>query len=191
MRHYAAVAAIALLLTGCSTTPQDGDGGAGQPGPTTPTSGQSDTGDYVSLELGDTAELSAKADGTEPATWTIEKIEVDPPCDGQDGPRDSGHVLLLHVRADSGPDKDAAELIPGAFEAASFAESGENGESSPASPWLCTSSGPGNQPLPVPYQLNQELIGTVALVVPEANGTLIQTNPVTKGEGWQWSYPAN
>jgi hypothetical protein len=56
---------------------------------------------------------------------------------------------------------------------------------------LCGSSVPGNQPLPVPYQLNQELTGTVGLVAPEANGTLIQTNPLTTGEGWQWSYPAN
>ena len=182
MRHCVAVAAIALLLAGCSSTSQDD--GAARPGPTTPTSdasGRSDAGDHVSLELGETAELSAKADGTEPATWTIEKIEVDPPCDAQDGPRESGHVLLLHVRADSGPDKDAAELIPGALEATSFTEPGENGESSQASPWLCGSPAPGNQ----------ALTGTVGLVVPEANGTLIQTDPVTESEGWRWSYPAN
>jgi hypothetical protein len=191
VRHYVAVAAIALVLAGCSTSSQDGDGGAGQPDSTTPAGGQSETDGYVSLELGDTAELSANPDGTEPATWTIEKIEIDPTCDGQDGQQDSGHLLLLHVRADSGPDANAAEQIPGAFEAASFAEPGENGASAPASPWVCQSSEPGNAPLPVPYQRNQELIGTVALVVPEANGTLIQTNPVTKDEGWQWSYPAN
>jgi hypothetical protein len=189
VRHYVAAAALALLLTGCSTTSQDDGGGAGQPGPTTPAGDESDAGGYVPLKLGDTAELSATPDGAEPATWTIEKVEIDPAsCDGPEG---AEHLLLLHVRADSGPDKNAAEQIPTAFRAESFAEPGQNGEPSPASPWVCQSTEPGYQPLPVPYQLNQELIGTVALVVPQANGTLNQTNPMTKDEGWQWSYPAN
>jgi hypothetical protein len=195
VRHYVAAAAIALLLTGCSTSQQDDDGGAEQPGSTTPAGSESDTGGesdasgYVSLKLGDTAELSVNTDGSEPATWTIEKIEIDP--SSCEGPGDSGHLLLLHVRADTGPDGNAAEQIPSAFRAESFAEPGQSGEPSPASPWGCQSTEPGNQPLPVPYQRNQELIGTVGLVVPEANGTLIQTNPLTSSEGWQWSYPAN
>ncbi|MFJ8816723.1 hypothetical protein [Amycolatopsis thermoflava] len=197
MRRYLPVAAIALLLTGCSTTtPQRSGSLPEQPTLTAPTSNQTETSSqtgasgYVPLELGDTAELSAEVDGSKPATWTIEKIEIDPPCSGRNGSSDTGHVLVLHVRADSGPDKYAAEQIPDAFRYTSFAEPGKNGTAIQASPSLCKSSEPHSQPLPVPYQLNQQLTGTVALIVPEANGTLIQNNPLLKGEGWRWSYPA-
>ncbi|MEV5298654.1 hypothetical protein [Amycolatopsis methanolica] len=92
------------------------------------------------------------------------------------------------MRANTGPDKNAAELIPEAFQYR-FAEPGANGGTTPASASLCRSTEPGSGPLPVPYQRNQELTGAVALVVPEANGTLIQNSPEIKGEGWEWSYP--
>ncbi|GHE96529.1 hypothetical protein GCM10017786_31410 [Amycolatopsis deserti] len=190
MRHLVPAVAIALLLTGCSSSSQSDGGVPFQPKPTAPasasTSGQSETNGYTKLRLGDTAELSAKADGSQPATWTIEKIEIDPPCNGSTGTK---HVLLLHVRANTGPDKNAAELIPEAFRYTSFAEPGENGGTTPANVSLCQSKEPGSGPLPVPYQRNQELTGTVALVVPEANGTLIQNSPGITGEGWEWWYP--
>lgn len=142
---------------------------------------------YLVKELGEEAGWSAAPGDIDGAvTFAIDKIVVDPPCHEYGQPPESGHTLVLHVRVATGDNRDTAMAAAGVLNSFNFAEVGKDGITRDADIGMCTDPKRG---LPADYGINQKYTGTIEIVVPEANGSLIlKDQSMTGPGGWEWSY---
>lgn len=193
-------AAAALLAAACTTTEADGQSGPSLPDkPTTsvadsadgdeaednkPTSGLNERGNLVK-KLGEEAGYGS-TDPNDPGnvTFTIDKVEVDPPCDEFGEAPEAGHTLLLHLRVATGSDPQVATMLPALFYPGAFSALTNDGVTKPAELGMCTGF---DDQMPMQYGTAQKYTGTIELVVPEASGTLIM-NAAGMSQGWEWEY---
>lgn len=203
MKHHRRLAVGFLLATavlaGCGTetgTPEPAAGNA----PELPTAAAAPTtaepaadeparnerGNIVK-ELGEQAGWGplGNTDSPEGVRFSLDKIEVDPPCEPYMTAPEGKHTLLLHVRIATGSSQESAAATPGVLNAFNFAEIGSDGVTHSAESGMCTD--PANDLMMHNYGPNQKYTGTIELVVPEASGTLMLTSPLTGG-GWEWKY---
>lgn len=137
------------------------------------------------MELGDEAGVTARSSNEPVATFSIDKVEIDPKCHEYGIAAEDGHTLLLHVRVATGDNKEVNSALPGLLNQFGFSELGSDGVTNPSEYGMCTDPEKG---LPFQYGANQKYRGTIEIVVPEANGTLILDLP-GGGGGWEWTYP--
>lgn len=142
---------------------------------------------YLVKDLGEEAGWSGMSGDSEGSvTFAIDKVVVDPPCDEYGQQPDSGRTLLLHVRVATGHDRDTARRAAGVLNPFNFAEVGGDGITRDAQSGMCTDPQRG---LPTDYGINQKYAGTIEIVVPEANGSLILKSQSLAGPGgWEWNY---
>lgn len=186
--------AAALLLGACSQSPGSPEQGPelppsaaeAAPTTTTPTIGaKTNERGLIEKKLGQKASLGNEP-GASDSTFTIDKVTVDPPCAEFGQKPDSGHVLVLDVRVATGPDREIAEGLSAVLYEGAFSEVGKDGVTTQAEFSTCAAA-QGNE-LPAPFGINQKYRGQIELVVPEANGKLIQSSPALSYGGWEWTY---
>lgn len=142
---------------------------------------------YLVKEIGEKAGWAGTPGDSDGAvTFALDKIVVDPPCHEYGQPPESGHTLLLHVRVATGNDRDTAMAAAGVLNPFNFAEVGKDGITRDADIGMCTDPQRG---LSADYGINQKYAGTIEIVMPEANGSLIlKDQSMTGPGGWEWSY---
>ncbi|MDQ0376607.1 hypothetical protein [Amycolatopsis thermophila] len=200
MRRTATALAIAAaavaVLAGCSKN--TGSDTAGQPslpavpattqaGPTTEAASAAETNERgrVVKQLGETASIiSSKDPGAGNATFAIDKIDADPKC-FQYGTKPKGHTLVLHVRAATGSDQHAADVLGWTLTASNFSIVTKDGVTKQADMGMCTD--PSDDQLPYQFGPNQKFTGKIELDVPELSGILALTSSFTSG-GWEWKF---
>jgi hypothetical protein len=91
--------------------------------------------------------------------------------------------LVLDVRVETGSDAEVARVVAGILNPYSFSEIGDDGVTRTSTAGSCTDY---RKALPGMFGVNQKYEGTVEIVVPEANGSLVLVNP--GGGGWEWRY---
>lgn len=199
--RLAAVAAGLILLAACSTgtTPANEGGAPKLPDPPASSQppadhtkdgheagdqdGRNERGNLVK-ELGEVAGFGPmeNLDGPQGATFSIDKIEIDPPCDPY-MPEPKGHLLRLHVRAATGSDQRYADLLGSVLNSFSFSVLGKDGVTKPADFGTCSE----DAMTPPLFGPNQKYTLLVELDVPVASGRLILDAGLTNG-GWEWKY---
>ncbi|PXY20297.1 hypothetical protein DI005_21880 [Prauserella sp. PE36] len=117
--------------------------------------------------------------------FAIDKVEVDPSCDQYGMAAESGRTLLLHVRVATGSSAETASMALGVLNPYSFSEIDANGVTHAAESGMCTD--PNASITMQNFGPNQKYAGTLELIVPEANGSLILSSPGMEG-GWEWDY---
>jgi hypothetical protein len=187
----ALAAASALAVTGCAR-PSTTAGSSEPELPTTSVSTAASTSappatpktnerGFLPKTLGQTSGLTGPND-TSIASFSIDKVTVDPPCSEFGSPPDSGHTLLVDVRVATTTDQDAAEQLSYLF-GTGFVEIGKDGVTRPTQVGFCTEA---MNSLPSTFGLNQKFAGQIELVVPEASGLLALNNGNVGG--WEWKY---
>jgi|GEM_PF-6343411 len=203
-----AVAACSLGLAGCRTTgeaePAAVDRSSNNTAPSreqtsesgaaTPTAGPGpDTNNrgYIEMSMGDSAGVGPGHDSPDSSTFSIESVEVDPPCVSHGSPPVSGHTLLLHITVSTGDDPTIASKLDRIVNPFSFSEVADGGIVDDGGlprnlEWgICTDP---DDKLDTNYGPNQEYEGTVEVIVPHASGTLFQHTAMANAKGWEWSY---
>lgn len=144
----------------------------------------------IPKELGQRAGFGSQ-DWDDPAgvTFSLDKVEIDPPCANTYAtPPENGHTLLLHFRVATGDNPEYAKTTGSVLNPFNFFEITNDGLSEQARAGTCATE-QGEQ-LPYNYGPNQKYKGTIEIVVPEASGTLVLTLPqMANGGGWEWHYP--
>ncbi len=195
-----AVAAVLALAAACSAQPSAETGVESAPSlPSKTTSATRDAGPvanergFFPKELGDPAGLGSSMDSPESATFTIDSVQIDPPCDQYGIRPASGRTLLLDVRVATGNDAGNANAVAMLLFGGSFVEIGDDGVTHAAQIGMCTD--PAGLITNVPtFGTNQKYQGKIEIVVPEASGTLALQAPaggLNNGGGWEWTYPTN
>jgi hypothetical protein len=202
MPTIAAVVALVATLAGCAVETT-----AGRPVPagsaqefqperpaieeptTAPPSGpaRNERG-LIPTKLGETAGFGAPEEAPDQAraTFSIDSVEVDPPCDEYGIRPDSGHTLLLAVRAATSSDQESAQTLSFVLNPLNFVEIGKDGVTRPAQLGSCIDI---SRYLPLEFGINQRYSGVIELVVPEASGILaLQDTWIDGGGGWEWKY---
>lgn len=183
------LAAAALLLAGCA---KDATAGASAPElpakssavsstSTTPAGPAVNERGLIPKAIGEEAGLG-NTPGANLASFSIDRVTVDPPCQEYGIKPDSGHTLLLDMRVATGSDTEAVTYLSGVLNPFSFSEVGKDGVTRTAQPGSCTDY---KANLPNQFGVNQKYSGTIELVVPEASGILALQNPPG---GWEWTY---
>lgn len=119
------------------------------------------------------------------ATFSIDKISIDPPCDEYGTPAESGHTLVLSIRAATSSDAEAAETLGYMLNSFNFSEIGKDGVTRSAQAGSCIDY---SRYLTPEFGINQKYAGEIELVVPEASGLLALSDPSLNFGGWEWSY---
>lgn len=194
MRTIITIAALAML-SACAATPgtqadaPDLPGKPSNAAPSTTADDGPETNDrgYLVKKLGEKAGWTGvNGDESAGATFVIDKVTVDPPCEEYGEKPEAGHTLLLHIRVATGSNRDVAMVAAGVLNPYSFAEIGADGITRDAQDGYCTDV---DASLPIDYGINQKYAGTIEIVVPEANGNLIlKDQAMSNAGGWEWSY---
>lgn len=199
-----ALAVGALLLGGCATTVRgvasaaEGSSSAEEPTPTesgSPTSSSSPAPDddtnargNVEKQIGEEAGVTGP-DGTPAMTFTVQAIQVDPPCTGDyPEPPENGHFVGLTIAVTTAPNLDPDSYID--ISATDFSFIGSDGvtfgnvDTFPA--FICPAD---DEQLPSgPLGSGQQYLGTLVLDVPETSG-IVQYQPFyLDSGGWEWSF---
>lgn len=193
----AAGVVLAMTLTGCGTIVPGTPGPAGaaqrlQPElptetPTTTTTPPEPTTNdrgLIPMTPGATATLE-DGTGRELATFSIDSVEVDPPCHEYGIRPEAGHTLVLTVRASTGSDLEAAQTLSMLLNPFSFMEIGKDGVTREAQFGSCLDF---TRHLPSDFGINQKYTGLIEIVVPEASGIIALQDSFGGGGGWEWTY---
>lgn len=138
----------------------------------------------IPKSLGEEAGLTDES-GVTVATFAIDTVTVDPPCQEYSPKPDSGHTLLLEVRVSTADDSESLTYLAGLLNPFTFSEIGADGVTRTAQAGTCTDFA---RSLPSQYGVNQKYAGTIELVVPEASGALALQQSMTNTGGWEWKY---
>lgn len=147
---------------------------------------------FVVKQLGELACFGgAGKDCAGGVSFSIDKVEVDPPCTEFGSHPDNGHTLLLHLRVATGDDDTVVDQVGGIINPFSFVEIGKDGVTRDTSFGMCAD--PSTNQLPDTYGPNQKYQGVMDLEVPEASGVIaLQLMGAEEDgqRGWEWTYPA-
>jgi hypothetical protein len=179
----APTAAALLLLAACSPPTQPA------PSPTTSSSAPAAPSSVNShglypKALGQPAGWGEYGNPTQ-NTFTVDKVDVDPPCwQGGVKPR-TGHTLLLHLRVTTGDNPTTVQKLAEGLLPSRWREFSRDGIIRPAGPGICVD---WHERLRSPMDPNHTYAGTVELVVPDASGALVLYYPGDTAGGWEWRY---
>jgi hypothetical protein len=123
-------------------------------------------------------------------SFSVDQVDVDPPCGEFGSHPDNGHTIVLHLRIATGSDAKVADRVGGVINPFSFVEIGKDGVTRDTGFGLCVD--PSTNKLPDTYGPNQQYEGVMDLEVTEASGTIaLQLGMADEdGErGWEWAYP--
>jgi hypothetical protein len=123
-------------------------------------------------------------------SFSIDQVDIDPPCVEFGSHPDNGHTVVLHLRVATGGDADAVNRASGVINPFSFVEIGKDGITRDTSFGMCVD--PSANQLPATYGPNQQYQGVMDLEVTEASGTIALQLiiPDENGaRGWEWTYP--
>lgn len=191
----------ALLLAGCSSTPQSAPvaptvepataASSAAPASESPAAGgtKSSRGNLVKT-VGEGASVTDK-DKTV-ASFVVNSIQVDAPCTNQYAqPSENGHFVALDVSMETDP--ALAESVNPQFGLAGYAwkavaENGTtfNGDIMTAASFMCLND---EERLPSALGPGEKATGTLILDVPTATGVLVHKQGFMPA-GWEWEYPA-
>jgi hypothetical protein len=125
-------------------------------------------------------------EGAGSVMFSIDAIQVDPPCFEYGMKPESGHTLLLSVRVATGNDAEAAQVTGGVINPYNFSVLGSDGVTKPVESGMCTDYANN---LPSEFGLNQQYAGTIEVVAPAPTGKLILQTTFADGTvGWEWPY---
>ncbi|WP_336711262.1 hypothetical protein [Arthrobacter sp. USHLN218] len=198
-KSLACLAAAALLLTGCGSTPQSAEAPSVAPAgetsavakatPTATAAERSDRGNLIK-EVGQGAGISD--DGTDVASFVINSITVDGKCSGQFASEpENGHILILDVSVKTEPAL-ADSVVPSfglnPFEFKTIAPNGttSNADLGTAASFSCLDD---SELLPSEIGPAEKATGKVVLDAETAEGVLV-FHPGYAAAGWEWKYPA-
>lgn len=200
VKRLALVACAVVSLAGCAgTTTGSGENAPELPAAAsgdaaTPTAAQQETNErgFVVKQLGEPACFGgAGKDCAGGVSFSIDKVEVDPPCTEFGSHPDNGHTLLLHLRIATGDDATVVDQVGGIINPFSFVEIGKDGVTRDTTFGMCAD--PSANRLPDTYGPNQKYQGVMDLEVPEASGTIALQLMAAEEDGqrgWEWTYPA-
>lgn len=197
----AVVCCAVLVLAGCDSSMDTDTGGgpelpdvtgsqASGTAPATPEAEVNERG-FVVTPLGQPACFGgAGSDCEGGVSFSIDQVQVDPPCTEFGLPPENRHTLLLHLRIATGSDMDVVAQVAGLINTYSFVEIGKDGVTRPTSFGYCAD--PSTNQLPGTYGPNQQYAGVIDLEVAEASGTIALQLPFPDENGqhgWEWTYP--
>jgi hypothetical protein len=203
----AAACCIALALTACGTRGSAGngedapklraaaDGGtaSGTVSPTERAALELNERGFIVKGLGEQACFGdAGANCAGGVSFSIDQVDVDPPCAEFGSHPDNGHTLVLHLRVATGDDADVVDEVGGIINPFSFVEIGADGVTRDVSFGMCVD--PATDRLPDAYGPNQRYQGVMDLEVRDASGTIALQFVVPQEDGlrgWEWTYPTS
>jgi len=156
---------VLVAVAGCSTSEQGSSGDT-----------RNDKG-LIDIKPGQDA-------GYGEVTFTINDVQVDPKCRATGELPTSGHVVVVDLTVSTGANAQEAERMATALtDPTSWEEINKDGVILPSRLAQCIDAG---QTLPSPIEPNQISTGKIELVVPEASGVLLFTDPNLTG--WELHY---
>lgn len=189
-----ATAATILFVASCAATDTSAGAGPELPPRSAPASNvvgnaspQTNERGNLVKQLGEKAGLGNHEQAFA-VTFTLDKVEVDPPCAQYGQKRHAGHMLLLHFRVATGNDPEVARSVASALNPFNFNEITTDGLTKQAQAGSCTAF---DNKLPYNYGINQQYSGTIEIVVPEASGIIALNPPLhpdAESGGWEWHY---
>jgi hypothetical protein len=190
-----AVACVAVLaLAGCTSSGHTGASIAGPrlPGASTEQVAQDlNERGFLVRALGEPACFGgAGKDCAGGVSFSIDQVDVDPPCTEFGSHPDDGHTVVPHLRITTGADAEAADRVGGVINPFLFVEIGKDGVTRDTGFGLCLD--PTANALPDTYGPNQQYQGVMDLEVKEASGIIALQFivPEENGQrGWEWTYP--
>lgn len=202
MRRVATSVLIACFLTACganeadtattltlppSTSASSSESPSASPSSTSAAAPSRNERNNIVKQFGELARL-VDPNRNEQASFTVDSIEVDPPCAGQfAGPAENGHLLVLNMRATTGP--DLADL-GGTFQvlANDWRVIGADGLTeanvATAAALSCLDD---SEALPSQMGPGQQFVGKLVLDSRNASGVAIFAPPYVDG-GWEWVF---
>jgi hypothetical protein len=190
--------AVLALTTACGNRNNAGSGGPELPGAATGKAAAVATAapavnerGFIVKQLGDPACFGGAGTNCEGGvSFSIDQVDVDPPCGEFGSHPDNGHTVVLHLRIATGSDAKAADQVGGVINPFSFVEIGKDGVTRDTSFGMCVD--PSTNKLPDTYGPNQQYQGVMDLEVTDASGTLALQLVMADEDGergWEWNYP--
>lgn len=145
---------------------------------------------YQEIELGEEVTFFAGAEVGDKATFTINSVQVDPPCaseylTGRPAP-EGKHTLLLNITAKTGSDDTMNQEMGYTLTYAQWNQV-VNGVTRGTESPTCVYAEDDLSKM-TPFGRNQTYQGTVEMIVDESSGTLILENTAGYPAGWELDY---
>lgn len=194
MRKTATSVLVACLLTACGANADDTATTLSLPptttdttAPTTPTGQTRNERNNIVKHFGELATtLDASGDAT--ASFTIDSIEVDPPCTGDfSAPAENGHLLILNMRVTTGPDLSdfGGNFLINPYDWQVIGADGTTETNlGTTAAFSCVG---GSEKLPSTMGPGQQFVGKLALDSRSASGSAIFAPAFVDG-GWEWLF---
>lgn len=154
--------------------------------PTTPAGPSRNDRNNIVKQLGELASI-VDANGNDLVTFTVDSIEVDPPCLGYAQPAENGHLLVLTMRVTTGPDLSDLQFFH--IVAEDWQVIGPDGITetnlSSAAAYGCVPE--SDRLTDSPMGPGQQFVGKIVLDSRNTSGSAMFLPSYTEG-GWEWSF---